>query len=216
MSPVSQVTTSPFNVRFENNYRPVFQPSSPAIINVFENQTAPVTLHTFVATDNDTGIAGELTYVLPDSSLDWLFGLTRESGIFTLKGSLDHENVPSYNVSIQARDSAPPPFFFTTSHALTVNVLDVNDNRPHYPWPVLNITVPETVHAGQIAFNVSTTDADAGENGRITYTIKSSNASREFQLDSSTGVFTAKGLKKSFIQSHVTIHSLNHSNHSLK
>ena len=186
--------TSPFNVRFRNDYRPVFNPLSPRIISVYENTTTPVMLHTFVATDNDTGIAGTVKYAFPDSSLDWLFSLSPTTGSLTLKAGLDRENVSSYAMSIQASDSAPSPFFFTTSHALTVTVLDVNDNKPNYPWPVLNITVPETVKAGEVAFNVSTTDADAGENGRITYTIQSSNASGKFQLNGNTGVFTALGI----------------------
>ena len=181
-------------MRFRNDYRPVFNPSSPRIINVYENKSTPFILHTFVATDNDTGIAGKVTYALSNSNFDWLFGLSSTTGVLTLKTGLDRENVSSYSISIQASDSAPSPFFYTTSHALTVNVLDVNDNKPHYPWPMLNITVPETVNAGEVAFNVSTTDADAGENGRITYTIISSNASGKFQLNANTGVFTALGM----------------------
>ena len=180
-------------MRFKNDYRPVFNPSTPSVINIYENQTTPVVLQTFVATDNDTGIAGTVKYALSDSSLDWLFGLSSSTGSLTLKSGIDRENISSYSMSIQASDSAPSPFFYTTSHALTVNVLDVNDNKPFYSWPVLNITVPETVKAGEVAFNVSTTDADAGENGRITYAIKSSNASGKFQLNANTGVFTAQG-----------------------
>ena len=159
-------------------------------------------LHTFIATDNDTGIAGSVTYALPDSNLNWLFSLSPTTGSLTLIAGLDRENVSSYRLSIQASDSAPSPFFFTTSHALTVNVLDVNDNKPGYPWPVLNITVPETVKSGEIAFNVSTTDADAGENGRITYTIVSSNDSGKFQLNANTGVFNALGICLYFLTDH--------------
>lgn len=133
------------------------------------------------------------------ASLDWLFSLSSNTGSLTLMASLDRENASSYAITISAHDSAPSPFFFTTSHALTLNVLDVNDNKPYYPWPVLNITVPETVGVGEPAFNVTTTDADAGENGRITYTVTSSNASGKFVLNENTGVFTAQGKELTYL-----------------
>ena len=181
-------------MRFKNDYRPVFDGSTPGTISVYENQTTPATLHTFVATDQDTGIAGTLKYELQESSLHWLLNINPSSGVFSLRTALDRENVSSYSMTVRVSDSAPSPFFYTQDHPLTLNVLDVNDNKPKYDWPVLNITVPETVAVGQVAFNVSTTDPDAGENGRLTYTIKSSNGSAKFDLDGNTGVFTAKGL----------------------
>eukprot|EP00795_Rhopilema_esculentum_P009048 gene9048-16692_t len=187
-----KVVSLPFDVRFKNDYRPVFDGSTPGTISVYENQTTPATLHTFVATDQDTGIAGTLKYELRESSLHWLVNINPSSGVFALQTALDRENVSSYSMTVRVSDSAPSPFFYTQDHLLTLNVLDVNDNKPKYDWPVLNITVPETVAAGQVAFNVSTTDPDAGENGRLTYTIKSSNGSAKFDLNGNTGVFTAK------------------------
>lgn len=168
------------------------------MIDVFENQTSPAILHAFLATDSDTGIAGTVTYELAESGLKWLFSISPNTGNLTLKTGLDRENTSSYSMTINAVDQAPSPFFFTTSHVLQINVLDVNDNKPYYSWPVLNVSVPETVAVGEVAFNISTTDSDAGDNGRITYTIASSNATGIFLLDAATGVFTAQGLDKLF------------------
>ena len=188
------MVTSSFTVRYRNFYRPIFNHSSPRIIDVYENISAPVILHTFFATDKDTATAGSLTYTLLESDLSWLFSLSPTTGRFTLIAGLDRENASSFRVSIQASDNAPSPFFFTTTRIITVNILDVNDNKPYYACHVLNFTIPETLKSGEIAFNVSTTDADAGENGRIIYTIISSNASEQFQLNADTGVFTALGI----------------------
>ena len=188
--------TAPFNVKFRNDYRPVFQPIPPSSLSIYENQTTSTTLYTFHATDNDTGISGDIRYLLPDSSLAWLFDLSTTTGALALRASLDRENVSSYSMQIRASDSAPSPFELTRDHSLTVNVLDVNDNKPQYPWHILNISVPETIAINQAAFNVSTTDPDAGENARLTYTILSRNDSNKFQLDANTGVFIAKGKSK--------------------
>ena len=188
-----QLTTQPFNVRFRNDYRPVFNSSTPQTINIYENATAPKTLHTFVATDQDTGIAGNVVYATGDSTLAWLFSLSASTGLFRLSKTLDRENVSSYSLVIRASDSAPSPFELTSDLQLRINVLDVNDNKPEYHWHVLNITVPETVPVGRPAFNVTTRDADEGENGRITYQVLSTNGTGKFQLNSSSGVFIALG-----------------------
>ncbi len=182
--------SAPFIVRFKNDYYPVFASNTPHVFNIYENETVPKILHTFVATDNDIGIAGDVKYQTGDANLDWLFELASSSGVFKLKSGLDRENVSSYSMVIRAVDSAPSPFELAKNLILTVNVLDVNDNKPEYSWPVLNFSIPETLVVGDAAFNVTTTDADAGENGRLTYKLLATNATGTFSLDSNTGVFS--------------------------
>ncbi len=169
----------------------MFDAATPNTINVYENETVPKTLYTFLATDQDTGIAGDVKYTIKNDEFSWLFALASSSGVFNLVSSLDRENVSSYSLTVRASDSAPSPFEWTTDKALKINVLDVNDNKPKYDWPVLNITVPETVLVGQDAFNVTTTDADERENGRLTYKLLASNGTGKFSLNSNSGVFKA-------------------------
>eukprot|EP00794_Sanderia_malayensis_P006712 gene6712-7474_t len=186
-----QAISQPFNVRFKNDYRPVFDVATASIINVYENETTPKALHTFLATDQDIGIAGNVKYTIETGALNWLFDLSQSTGVFRLISGLDRENVSSYSLNIRASDSAPSPFELTKDVALKVNVLDINDNQPKYDWPVLNITVPEIVLVGQNAFNVTTTDPDEGENGRITYELLNSNDTGKFSLITTTGIFKA-------------------------
>ena len=60
-------------------------------------------------------------------SLLGAFDLSRD-GILRIQLSLDYETVPVYTLVIQAEDEGQPPLSSTA--ALSIDVLDVNDNAP--------------------------------------------------------------------------------------
>ncbi|XP_030224438.1 protocadherin alpha-2 isoform X23 [Gadus morhua] len=83
--------------------------------------------------------------------------------------ALDRESISQYDVTITATDEGSPPL--STTNVITVHVSDVNDNPPRFPHPVINVYVKENSPMDQAIHTVTATDADLGENAKITYTI---------------------------------------------
>ena len=61
-----KVTSSSFNVRYTNDFRPIFDPQSIATFDVSENATVLSAIHVVNATDRDTGSAGTVKYGIVD------------------------------------------------------------------------------------------------------------------------------------------------------
>ncbi len=51
-------------------------------------------------------------------------------GELLLTNALDYERTPRYFLTIEAKDGGKPPLSSTT--VATINVIDVNDNKPHF------------------------------------------------------------------------------------
>ncbi|NXA16713.1 PCDGD protein, partial [Sapayoa aenigma] len=52
---------------------------------------------------------------------------------------------------------------------IRVNVTDANDNPPMFSKRLYEVRVPENLPAGSLVLRVCATDADAGSNGRVSY-----------------------------------------------
>ncbi|XP_076021032.1 protocadherin 2 alpha c [Genypterus blacodes] len=86
---------------------------------------------------------------------------------------LDRETIPSYNVTVTAIDGGSPPL---SSHmTFSVDVADVNDNPPRFEQTSYTVYINENNAPGSSLCVVKATDADAGENARITYTVLNDN-----------------------------------------
>ncbi|NXA43657.1 PCDA6 protein, partial [Eudromia elegans] len=69
-------------------------------------------------------ISYSLRNTVPDVQRD-LFKIDRNSGVITLSGELDFEDVPLYRLQVDATDRGTPPL---SGHCkVVVEVLDVND-----------------------------------------------------------------------------------------
>ena len=55
---------------------------------------------------------------------------------------------------------------------VTVNLIDVNDNRPSFSSAVYESSVLENSTQGVIVTQVSATDLDSGVNGRVFYSFQ--------------------------------------------
>ncbi|XP_011878670.1 PREDICTED: protein dachsous-like [Vollenhovia emeryi] len=112
-----------------------------------------------------------------------------------IAGSLDREARPRYHLVIEALDGGTPPL----RSRLTVNVTvqDVNDNPPIFNQTRYVASVPENATVGTPVLAVNASDADAGDNGRIEYSINRRQSDREemFRVDPATGmVYVNKAL----------------------
>lgn len=105
--------------------------------------------------------------------------------ILTLK-EIDREIIPAVRLSISATDSGTPPLTSVLNY--TVQVTDVNDNAPIFEKNVYRALINESAHLATRLIQVRAHDLDAGENGRVTYTIASKHERRWFTIHPDTGV----------------------------
>ncbi|XP_068446083.1 uncharacterized protein [Clinocottus analis] len=80
---------------------------------------------------------------------------------------LDRESVPEYNITITVSDQGSPPL--TSRKHMTVKVSDVNDNPPKFDQSEYSQTLPENNSPGFSVFTLSASDADSGQNARVSY-----------------------------------------------
>ncbi|XP_055782715.1 protocadherin gamma-A10-like isoform X19 [Salvelinus fontinalis] len=80
---------------------------------------------------------------------------------------LDRETVSEYNVTINVSDEGSPPL--SSSKNITVKVSDVNDNPPKFVQPEYSKSIQENNSPGFSIFAVRASDADWGQNARVSY-----------------------------------------------
>ncbi|XP_077433254.1 protocadherin gamma-A4-like isoform X38 [Vanacampus margaritifer] len=91
------------------------------------------------------------------------------TGYYTIvtENFLDRESVPEYNITITVTDQGSPPL--SSSKNINVKISDVNDNPPKFHQSEYSKIVPENNSPGFSVFTVSASDADWGQNARVSY-----------------------------------------------
>jgi protocadherin Fat 1/2/3 len=84
-------------------------------------------------------------------------------------------------------DQGTPQLFQTA--ALTVLVLDINDNPPEFASKYYYAIVPEINAVGTEVVRVLATSKDTGVNAEITYSIVGGNEHKKFQIHPKSGTF---------------------------
>lgn len=153
------------------------------------------------ATDPDTNENSRISYFLKEKD-----GITDNKN-FKIKFNMpshrrielspvkviDREKVDNYEMVLIAEDNGTPKL--SSSLEIIVNVLDKNDNSPIFDKiQYRNDGLSETVPLGSVVLTVSAKDADAGNNGRITYRIDDSIASQYFFIDDNGRLLVKKNL----------------------
>lgn len=121
-------------------------------------------------------------------------------GLLSTSALLDRETVPSYDITIEARDNnfAPPTQQRVMPGYMQIILLDVNDNHPQFELPFYQATTLENANLNHIFANIRATDADDGINAQIEYSIDfaRSNSSDYFDIHLGTGaVFVRNSLQ---------------------
>ncbi|XP_076439780.1 protocadherin Fat 4-like [Babylonia areolata] len=180
----------------ENDNSPKFSGGARYDLVVPENVNS-TTLMTFVATDDDTGLNGDVTFSFLGKSFDGVFGLNGTTGRLWLNQSLDRETRSSYTLHVEARDRGSPS---RSSRALVhITVMDVNDNAPQFSEQLYVGYLDEKAPAATLVKNVTATDADTGLNGQVLYELMSDGStdltSLPFYINEFSGViYTSRAL----------------------
>ena len=126
-------------------------------------------------------VGDEITYQL-SGNMSELFSINPSTGLVTLAQALDFETQQSYALLVTVNDG-----IFTNSIGLQVNVLDENDNSPVFEkFGPFNLM--EELPSDSMVGTVVASDADSGENSKLSYTIIR-NVANLFAINNTTGEF---------------------------
>ncbi|XP_056238326.1 protocadherin alpha-8-like isoform X10 [Seriola aureovittata] len=141
--------------------------------SISENVPLGTTVITVTATDADEGPNGDISYSLSSKDQDHvlqMFQIDEHTGLLTVKGKIDFEDHPAFEIRVQASDKGSPPM--ATQCKVLIEVLDLNDNTPEISVTSLTDTVREDAKLGTAIALVSVLDRDGGKNGVVHCNIK--------------------------------------------
>nr|XP_019951657.1 PREDICTED: protocadherin gamma-C3-like [Paralichthys olivaceus] len=155
------------NVLDANDNAPTFS-SSLYKARIYENVPIGTTVIVLNASDADDGLNAEIEYSFrkkgQDQVLD-LFQIDSKTGAILVKGEIDYEENPVFEIHAQASDKGQPPM--SADCKVLVEVVDLNDNAPEITVTSLIDTVKEDAEVGTAIALVSVLDKDGGKNGAV-------------------------------------------------
>ncbi|NWW41729.1 PCDGF protein, partial [Panurus biarmicus] len=150
-----------------------------------------------MARDADSGSNSLLTYQLSSNPSFSLFMKEKPGGKkqpeLVLERVLDREKQSSFELVLTAVDGGDPAMSGTVQ--VRVNVTDANDNPPVFSKSVYEVRVAENLPVESVVLRVRATDADAGSNGRVSYSFGSvpDVVRALFAIDSDSGEIRTAG-----------------------
>ncbi|NWV44016.1 PCDGH protein, partial [Grantiella picta] len=140
---------------------------------------------------DDVGSNSLLTYQLT-SNPSFSLAMKESSGgkkqpELVLERSLDREKQNYFDLVLMAIDGGDPARSGTVQ--VRINVTDANDNPPVFSKRIYEARVAENLPLGSLVLRVRATDADAGSNGRVSYSFGSipDGVPSLFVIDSESG-----------------------------
>ncbi|XP_012728654.2 protocadherin-8 [Fundulus heteroclitus] len=117
--------------------------------------------------DRDSGVNSQIHCTLYGHDHFKLRQAHEDSYMIVTAAALDRERISEYNLTVMAEDFGSPPLRKITQ--FTIRLSDENDNAPHFARAVYEVAVVENNAPGAYITTVEATDADLGNNGKITY-----------------------------------------------
>ena len=172
---VSTITLT-LNVLDVNDNDPLFTPRNQTAA-VPENVNADIVVTTVQARDAD--LNPTLAYAFVSGTTEvradgaWSlhpsvpFAMHQRTGLVVVNGELDRERLPTHTLLMAVTDQDQR----STLGQLLVTVVDRNDNAPRFQQESYSAGVAEDAQVGSPIVQVQATDADEGDNARVTYSI---------------------------------------------
>ncbi|KAJ8022829.1 Cadherin-23 [Holothuria leucospilota] len=177
-------------IRDVNDNAPVFDEG--LYIGVILEGTSASTILSITATDHDEGGNGTVTYSFESGEqVESPFFLNPETGALSTTASLDREQQGSYEFRVQARDNPEYGDPMISQVAVTVIVLDINDNPPVFGESLYVLEIAENVTKTDVLIQISATDEDDGTNGVVNYRIAQGNVGNTFVINKTSGIVRA-------------------------
>ncbi|XP_061542001.1 protocadherin beta-16-like [Phycodurus eques] len=130
-----------------------------------ENAPKGTSVTTVSASDRDIGANGDLSYLISPSKrlLSDIFHINPQSGVITLAGELDFEKATSYQMDVEVVDKGG----LSDSTKVVVDVIDMNDNRPHINVVSKSDRIIEDSPPNTVIAMLSVSDPDSENNGKV-------------------------------------------------
>ncbi|XP_051869361.1 protocadherin beta-7-like isoform X13 [Pristis pectinata] len=158
---------------------------------VMENNVIGDSIFSLTAFDPDIGQNARLNFTILNSSTAKYVSINSHTGVIFAQRSFDYEQLKNFQIQVRVQDSGDPPL--TSNVTIDVVILDRNDNAPVivHPLPEYGSTAMETIsrfaEPGYLVVKVSATDADAGQNARLSYHIFQATHRDLFTISADTG-----------------------------
>ncbi|NXW77788.1 PCD15 protein, partial [Hirundo rustica] len=184
----SSITTVYIEVLPPNNQSPPRFPQLMYSLEVSEAMRIGAVLLNLQAFDRE---GDPIKYLIQNGDPQQVFNLSQSSGLLALGKPLDRESTDRYILIVTASDGRPDG---TSTATVNIVVTDVNDNGPVFDMFLpKNLSVQEE-EANAFVGQVRATDADAGVNGQVHYSLANFNSL--FRITSNGSIYTAVKLNR--------------------
>ncbi|XP_062332869.1 protocadherin alpha-3-like [Osmerus eperlanus] len=142
-----------------------------SLLNTVSEESKPGTAISLISvTDKDSGINGKVISTISEN-VPFELKTSYKENVYSIvtKGQLDRELISYYDITITATDCGQPPL--SSFKTLSVQISDVNDNRPEFSQNPLELYMLENNAPGASIFSVSAADKDMNENAAVSYHI---------------------------------------------
>ncbi|KAM4697236.1 protocadherin-16 [Discoglossus pictus] len=152
-----------------NDNPPTF-PRSDYSIHISEAAPVGSEVLRLLAQDPDSGNNGMVRYRITSGDEKQLFQINEASGAIRLVRPLDREIQALHALVVLAFDGQEGPTNFALV-PVTVEVRDINDNKPYFPVQILTTSVRENQPANTPLTIIHAIDLDTGVFGQLFYTV---------------------------------------------
>uniref|UniRef100_A0A4W3J9S8 FAT atypical cadherin 1b n=1 Tax=Callorhinchus milii TaxID=7868 RepID=A0A4W3J9S8_CALMI len=129
-----------------------------------------------------------------ESNKDEIFTIEKDTGKLKTEKNLDHETTKWYQIMVMAQYPVED-YEVVTSVDVSIQVKDVNDNKPIFDSEPYKAFIVENLPEGTTVIQVKATDLDSGTNGLVTYSLAQSQELDHilelFTINSETGWITS-------------------------
>ncbi|XP_022527800.2 protocadherin alpha-7 [Astyanax mexicanus] len=167
-----------------------------SLSNLVPENSKPGTVISLISIlDKDSGVNGKVLCTLsPNIPFELKPSIKDNMYSLVTKTQLDREETSLYEIKIKATDLGQPPL--TAEKNISVQVSDVNDNRPEFFQNPLELYLMENNSPSASMYSIAAVDKDIHENAAISYSIlKESSLQNKMasflNINSETGVIYA-------------------------
>ncbi|XP_074530895.1 cadherin-related family member 2-like [Halichoeres trimaculatus] len=177
-----------------NDNRPIFE-EEPYDLSFPENTAVGSSLFTVKARDEDTGLAGVISYsigeVIPSSGIG-LFGIIKSTGEVRLLGNLNSIELSTfYRLQINATDGGGRCYFDETNYLSSVAYAFITVEGLYFIGAPYVGSIEENSPLGKVVLNVTAESQNTEDDYKITYSIEDASMDGLFTISSDEGIISA-------------------------